>query len=222
MNTQLTMNQKIAQLLASKPVILQMLKFAAIGSLNTALDFVILNYVTKTLGIEPGVSLGLVNIIGFSAAIIQSYLWNRAWTFASSMSTPLANAFRLILVGGLGFLAFSAVVIGGLSSVADTYYLFILIVFLFLEICMWFGFRLSMNNAGKNTEISHQFSMFVLVSIIGLVINSAIVALAANALAPTLSNLINADTIINLSKVIATAVSLIWNFIGYKMLVFKK
>ena len=61
----LTFNQKLTQLLANKPVILQILKFAAIGALNTALDFIILNYVTKAFGVESGLNLGLLNVISF-------------------------------------------------------------------------------------------------------------------------------------------------------------
>lgn len=222
MNTLTTYNQKLAQLLASKPVILQLLKFAAIGTLNTALDFIILNYLTKSLGITSGVTLGLINMIGFSAAIIQSYIWNRAWTFASAITTPLANACRLMVVGGLGFVAFVLVFIGGLSSVADTYYLFILVVFLVAEMVIWYGFALSMKTGSSDPQITHQFGMFLIISLIGLLINSGIVAAASYALAPTLTNLINADTIKNVAKILATGVSLIWNFIGYKLFVFKK
>lgn len=222
MATLQTYNQKIAKLLADKPVILQLLKFAAIGTLNTALDFIILNYLTKSIGITSGVSLGLINIIGFSAATIQSYIWNRAWTFASSVITPLANAFRLMVVGGLGFLSFALVVFGGIYGVSETFYLFILIVFIVVEILIWYGFRLSINGDGSNQQIGQQFGIFVMISIVGGLVNSSIVAGASYALAPTLANLINVDTIKNVSKILATAVSLIWNFVGYKLIVFKK
>ncbi len=214
-------NQKLTQLLANKPVILQLLKFAAIGALNTALDFIILNYVTKSFGVTSGLNLGLLNFISFSAAMIQSYLWNRAWTFAASTSSPLSNLFRLIMVGGLGFISFALVLIGGLYGVIDNYYLFILIVFLIAEILIWYGFGLSLGT-DADTGVGHQFGIFILVSLIGLVINSAIVVGASIALAPVLTNLINADTIKNVSKILATFVSLVWNFIGYKLIVFKK
>lgn len=216
-----TYNQKLTQLLADKPVILQLLRFAAIGFLNTALDFAILNYVTKSFGVTAGINLGLLNFISFSAAMVQSYLWNRAWTFSASTLSPLANLFRLIVVGGLGFGCFLLVFIGGLYGVVDTYYLFILIVFLIAEILIWYGFGL---NLGQRVEAgaSHQFGIFMMVSLIGLLINSAIVVGASIALAPVLTSLINADTIKNVAKILATCVSLIWNFVGYKLIVFKK
>ena len=45
---------KVEKLLAEKPIILQLLRFAAIGVINTALDFIILNVVTKSLCINSG------------------------------------------------------------------------------------------------------------------------------------------------------------------------
>ncbi len=216
-----TLNQKLTQLLASKPVILQMLKFGAIGSLNTALDFIILNYVTKSFGVTAGLSLGLLNVVSFGMAMIQSYLWNRAWTFASTNASPLANLWRLIVVGGLGFGSFVLVFVGGLYGVSDAYYLFILIAFIVFEILIWFGFGLRVGE-GTSSGVGHEFGIFILISLVGLVINSAIVVGASTALAPALTSMINADTIKNVAKILATMVSLIWNFVGYKLFVFKK
>jgi putative flippase GtrA len=216
-----TFNQRLANLLAAKPVILQILRFAAIGTLNTALDFIILNYVTKSFDVTSGVALGLLNIISFSAAMIQSYLWNRAWTFSNFNISPLANAVRLMVVGGLGFLAFLLVIVGGWEGASENYYLLILVAFIVLEIIIWYGFGLKL--ASKDDRaIGHQFAIFMIVSVIGLLINSGIVAIASLALAPSLSGFINADTIKNVSKILATGVSLVWNFLGYKLIVFKK
>ncbi len=221
MQNSLTFNQRLANLLAAKPVILQVLRFGAIGTLTTALDFIILNYVTKSFDVTSGVALGLLNVISFGAAMVQSYLWNRAWTFSSFNISPLANALRLTLVGGLGFLSFLLVIIGGWESATENFYLFLLIAFIVLEIIIWYGFGLKL--AGKDDRaIGHQFAIFMIVSIIGLLINSGIVTVASLALAPWLSGLINADSIKNFAKILATGVSLIWNFLGYKLIVFKK
>lgn len=221
MSTLSLYNQRLAALLSAKPVILQILRFAAIGALNTALDFIILNYIAKSLGVTSGVSLGMLNVIGFSAAMVQSYLWNRAWTFHSFNISPLANAFRLMVVGGLGALAFLLVLIGSGQGAAENYYLFILIVFIVAEIIVWYAFGLKLSS-DNDTRIGHQFASFMIVSIVGLLLNSGIVALASVALAPSLSSLINADSIKNVAKILATFVSLVWNFLGYKLIVFKK
>lgn len=221
MQTTLTLNQRLGNLLVAKPVILQILRFAAIGTLNTALDFIILGYVTKSFDVTSGVPLGMLNAISFSAAMIQSYLWNRAWTFSNFNISPLANAVRLMVVGGLGLLSFLLVIVGGVQGALENYYLFILVVFIVAEIIIWYGFRLKLSDKNNN-GIGQQFAVFMIVSIIGLIINSGIVALASIALAPSLTGLINADTIKNVAKILATGVSLIWNFLGYKLIVFKK
>lgn len=221
MQSTLTFNQRLANLLVAKPVILQILRFAAIGTLNTALDFIILNYVTKSFDVTAGIPLGMLNVISFSAAMIQSYLWNRAWTFSNFNISPLANAFRLVVVGGLGLLAFLLVIFGGIQGALENYYLFILIIFIVLEIVVWYGFGLKLADK-NNSGLGHQFAIFMIVSIVGLVINSGIVALASLALAPSLTSLINADSIKNVAKILATGVSLIWNFLGYKLIVFRK
>jgi putative flippase GtrA len=62
--------------------------------------------------------------------------------------------------------------------------------------------------------------MFLLVSIFGVVINTIIVRiLTSNA---GLFGTLSATERLFVAKVAATSISLIWNFIGYKALVFKK
>jgi putative flippase GtrA len=212
-------NARLTVLLQSKPVILQLLRFAAIGALNTALDFVILNYVTKSFEVAAGLELGLLNVISFSAAIIQSYVWNRAWTFAESSGGLLQNAYRLVLVGGLGFVTFAGVVIGAAAGATSIYFLLVLIGFLAVELTLWKAFSLHFGQAqGAGT----QFSVFIIVSLIGLLINSLIVVFASKIIAPYLEQTINADTIKNVAKIMATCVSLVWNFTAYKLIVFKR
>ena len=71
--------------------------------------------------------------------------------------------------------------------------------------------------AAKTTEISK----FLMVSLIGLGINSGIVYGVTNFITPPFAQ-IGPVSWINISKLVATGVSLVWNFIGYKFFVFKK
>jgi putative flippase GtrA len=59
---------------------------------------------------------------------------------------------------------------------------------------------------------------FILVSVIGASINSGVVGVVTKYY-PLTDNL---DLNKNLAKVFANAISLIWNFVGYRILVFKK
>jgi len=65
-----------------------------------------------------------------------------------------------------------------------------------------------------------KFAQFLTVSIIGISINGGIVYLITTFIPPMFG--INSQLWANVAKLAATAISLIWNFIGYKFLVFKK
>lgn len=215
-----SINSRIRTLLASKPVILQLLRFAAIGAINTALDVIILNYITKVFSVTEGAELGLLNAIGFSAAIVQSYYWNKAWTFQKNISGNLQNAFRLFLVGGLGAVASIAAFLGAVYAFDSTYFLGVLLFFLALEITFWREFGLKAKTGVSDT--TKQFISFVAISVLGLLINSFVLSVVSSVIFVKMSVFVNPDTIKNIAKVAATIVSLVWNFIGYKLIVFRK
>jgi putative flippase GtrA len=211
-----SMSQKITGLLEKYPVILQLLRFGCIGVLNTALDFLILNVVSKTLGITEGASLGRINVIGFSLAVIQSYYWNKYWAFGGNMNvTLLKNFVRLVLVGALGTLAMLLVLLGAGITAPPVYYLIILGIFVIGQIVFWNVFAFQKPEASQNY---HQFVAFLIVSVIGLLINSGLIAVLTSAVEFTDNDDLNK----NIAKIVATLASLVWNFIGYKIFVFKK
>lgn len=70
---------------------------------------------------------------------------------------------------------------------------------------------------GENTK---KFSIFLIVSIIGALINTAIVRFASTNIDPMFG--LNQTLWLNVAKVLATGVSLVWNFVGYKLFVFRK
>ena len=64
------------------------------------------------------------------------------------------------------------------------------------------------------------FLTFFAITLIGLSINSGIVYMITTFVPPVF---ISSNTIwVNIAKVLATGVSLVWNFTGYKLIVFKK
>ena len=208
-------NSKITGLLQRQPVILQLCRFAAIGFLNTALNFVISNLISKFLGVEQGNSLGLISGLGFIMATIQSYYWNKDWAFGQQAMNLLQNFLRLVWVGLLGVLAVIFVLVGSKAAAPYYFYLGILIVFLLAQFVLWKSYGLS--NA-TSAEAKNPFLLFFIVSLIGFAINVTIVAKFSVAVHLTSS----ADLNKNLAFIVATCVSLIWNFIGYKLFVFKK
>jgi len=221
-NTQSVSQQNLVNrlngLLQKYPIILQILRFTAIGVINTALDFLVLNFISKTLNISEGLRLGQVNVISFSLAVIQSYFWNRYWAFSSGQILSLwKNFIRLVLVGALGALAVILVLVGAKVSASPSFYLIILLAFAIFQLAMWIGFGLSKIALPAGNQ-SKQFIIFLVVSIIGLVINSVLLSLISQRFALVS----NPDLNKNLAKILATFVSLVWNFIGYKIFVFKE
>ncbi|MFA5926510.1 MAG: GtrA family protein [Parcubacteria group bacterium] len=75
----------------------------------------------------------------------------------------------------------------------------------------------------KKTEQGKQFSQFLFVSIIGMVINVTTASLIVSYISPAVTFIKLSGKIWgNLGAVGGSAVGLIWNFIGYKFWVFKK
>jgi putative flippase GtrA len=145
-----------AQLSEFRGSLLQITKFVEVGTMNTVTDFGILNSLILLTGHKSGAWVVLFNTISFSLAVVNSYFWNKKWTFEQSQSNK--------------------------------------------------------NNVS-------QFTQFVLVTLIGLIISNIIISLFQWIRVP--AN-ISADQWLNISKVLATLVSLVWNFLGYKLIVFKK
>jgi putative flippase GtrA len=61
----------------------QFAKFVAVGFLNTAIDFGILNFLIYMTGIAFGFGFIFFKSVSFAAANINSYIWNRRWVFSS-------------------------------------------------------------------------------------------------------------------------------------------
>ncbi|MBI2639540.1 MAG: GtrA family protein [Candidatus Sungbacteria bacterium] len=63
------------------PPLLQFAKFAAVGALNFAIDFGVLNGLIFLTGIAAGSQFIVFKTISVVLAITNSYLWNKFWTF---------------------------------------------------------------------------------------------------------------------------------------------
>ena len=129
-------------------------KFFIVGFLNTSIDFGILNIMSMRFGVYAGLSVAGVNPISFIVAIINSFFWNKYWTFKSQGKPRVKEIIQ-----------------------------------------------------------------FILVAMVGVVINTGIVVFITGYVSP--SFFLTEGRLLNLAKAAATATSLIWNFIGMKMIVFK-
>lgn len=77
-------------------------------------------------------------------------------------------------------------------------------------------------DTGKEEE-EKKFFQFIAVSLIGAIINGGIVFAVTTYTKPAFGALGLGDQLwVNIAKVLATGISLVWNFLGYKFIVFKK
>ena len=147
---------RITRFLSGRVQILgQIGKFAAVGVLNTAIDFGMLNILSFATGVVEGLKIGGVNIPGFILAVFNSYFWNKFWVFKY-----------------------------------------------------------------KEGNTANDLPKFLAVSIGGLFINTGMVVFLTTFVSP-LGGLAD-GTWLNVSKIAATALSLLWNFLGYKFMVFRE
>ena len=67
------------------------LKFSAVGVVNFLIDFSVLNLLSFATGINKGIFAALFSAVSFLIANLNSYFWNKKWTFkdrASSFIPP--------------------------------------------------------------------------------------------------------------------------------------
>ena len=132
-------------------------KFATVGFLSAAIDFAVLNIVSSFTGITAGNVVGLVNIPGFSIAVLNGYLWNKLWVFGAQ--------------------------------------------------------------SNDNEALFGDFPKFLTVTVLGLLFNSGIVVFLTTYVAAP--EFFTPQEWLNVAKVFANAVALVWNFIGYKFVAFR-
>lgn len=85
--------------------IFQFFKFALVGSLNTFIDFGVLNLLMWLSQIVAGWEYSVFKAISFTSATFNSYLWNKFWTFKKRETKVGAREFsHFYLATGIGFL----------------------------------------------------------------------------------------------------------------------
>ncbi|HLC44975.1 MAG: hypothetical protein A2722_01315 [Candidatus Doudnabacteria bacterium RIFCSPHIGHO2_01_FULL_50_11] len=200
-----------------KGLIYQFARFGGIGFLNTAVDFVILNLLMAQTNITAGGRLAALNTASFSIALLHSYAWNKYWAFGEKNEKFGAFFVKLVAAGFLGVLALGAAVWGARQHSSVLYFIVVLVALAIGELVLWKSFKLKLQ---ATSGVAGQFVSFAAVSIIGLLINDAIVYSATHFISPQFG--FSEQLWANVAKAGATAVALIWNFVGYKLFVFKK
>lgn len=90
----------VASLIADRiPSFFEFSKFAVVGVLNSGVDFGVLNSLILLTGLASGVAFIAFKSISVTLGVINSYLWNKYWTF--QVDTSDAGAARREMVAFL-------------------------------------------------------------------------------------------------------------------------
>jgi putative flippase GtrA len=90
----------VTVLLASRQERIRFYKFMVVGAIGATVDFVVMNLLTRLVGL----SLTLSGTISFICAVASNFTWNRYWTYPDSRSRPLARQvimFFIVNVAGV-------------------------------------------------------------------------------------------------------------------------
>lgn len=138
-------------------IIYQAGKFVLVGALNTFVDFGVLNMLMMIFGIASGWPYSVFKGISFSCSVVNSYFWNKFWTFQKK-DTGIAKA--------------------------------------------------------------GEFGKFAVVAGTGFILNVSIASFVVNAIGPQFG--LSEELWGNVGAFVAVLCVFTWNFLGYKLIVFKK
>ncbi|MBI4992066.1 MAG: GtrA family protein [Candidatus Harrisonbacteria bacterium] len=85
------------------PVMLQFIKFAIVGGLNFTIDLAVLNFLIFLSGISVGYFYTAFKATSFVLAVINSYFWNKYWTFHVEGAPQAVEFTKFIAVNLIGF-----------------------------------------------------------------------------------------------------------------------
>ncbi|MBI4123195.1 MAG: GtrA family protein [Parcubacteria group bacterium] len=87
------------------PALFQAARFLLVGALNSFIDLGVLNFLIALTGAASGFSYSLFKGTSFLTAVINSYFWNKYWTFPKKNvdKTAWQEFLQFFAVSGLGF-----------------------------------------------------------------------------------------------------------------------
>lgn len=94
---QITMNFK-ETIIKRTPLAFQFLKFGIVGVSNTIIDFSLLNL----LHFAFKVPVLLANTISFNCAIMNSFVWNKYWTFQNKEKNIGSQFIQFVIISLIG------------------------------------------------------------------------------------------------------------------------
>ena len=99
------LGMSIASFLGKKfLIVLQAARFVLVGALNTFIDLGVLNSLIWFSGVAAGPLYSLFKGVSFLVATVNSYFWNKYWTFGKVQEAPGPREFsKFLTVVAIGF-----------------------------------------------------------------------------------------------------------------------
>ena len=89
--------------LKNKEILKQLLRFIVVGFFNTGIDFGVLNFLMFITQHYSGWQYSLFKSISFTCAVINSYIWNKKWTFGKKDGVKAKEFGQFLLVSITAF-----------------------------------------------------------------------------------------------------------------------
>lgn len=179
---------------------------------------VFLSFVFKNLELKPPFPVLLLLIIVPALALIA----NAVFYFIGKRIPIFYQLARFLTVGfantAVDFGILNLLMLISLTSKNEILALFNVISFLIAATHSYFWNKLWTFQIKEKTKAFSQFSQFVVISFVGVLINSGIIYFVIEWAGQEMGK----QVWVNIAKVFATIISLMWNFVGYKFIVFKK
>lgn len=174
----------------------------------------------KSIGLSPVIIWSLpivfpvVFLIGTFIAKLLSKLAKVIYQIARFAEVGVMNTF--IDFGILNLLIWITRITGGLAIAPLNAFSFLCAT---SNSYFWNKFW-TFSSSGEKKVSGKEFTQFLIISAIGITINTGIVVLGTSLIVPWFS--LSAGAWANVMKLLATFISMVWNFLGYKFIVFKK
>jgi len=97
----------------------ELFSFAAVGGINTALDFAVLNVLIAVTHRDGGVWLFGFDALAFTVGMISSYCLNAHLTFRHRAGTSAGMLVRFVAISGVGLLLNAGIVLGLRMALGD-------------------------------------------------------------------------------------------------------
>ncbi|MCX7589448.1 MAG: GtrA family protein [Patescibacteria group bacterium] len=100
------------------PILYQFAKFSAVGTLNSFVDFGVLNLLIWITNINIGWWYTIFKAISFLSGTTNSYFWNRYWTFESKDKPRLNEAtkfYSIAIIGGFLNISVASFIVNGIT-----------------------------------------------------------------------------------------------------------